>query len=90
MFEEIRAIVTSCADGYNICVLAYGQTGSGKTYTMMGPPDDPGVNVRVIRELLDVTQTRENVTYELAVRNNFQNSDTALLELRVCNTVRIA
>ncbi|XP_038652410.1 kinesin-like protein KIFC3 [Scyliorhinus canicula] len=34
VFEEIEPLVTSCIDGYNICIFAYGQTGSGKTYTM--------------------------------------------------------
>ena len=46
MFDEVKSIVTSCVDGYNVCTLAYGQTGSGKTYTMMGTRDDPGVNIR--------------------------------------------
>ena len=26
--------MTSCIDGFNVCIFAYGQTGSGKTYTM--------------------------------------------------------
>lgn len=26
--------MTSCIDGYHVCIFAYGQTGSGKTYTM--------------------------------------------------------
>ncbi|CAE1302445.1 KIFC2_3 [Acanthosepion pharaonis] len=34
VFDEIRSLVTSCIDGFNVCILAYGQTGSGKTYTM--------------------------------------------------------
>ena len=34
MFDEVKALVTSCIDGYNVCIFAYGQTGSGKTYTM--------------------------------------------------------
>ena len=46
VYEDTKPLVTSCVDGYNVCILAYGQTGSGKTYTMQGPRDDPGVNVR--------------------------------------------
>jgi len=46
VYEDTKPLVTSCVDGYNVCILAYGQTGSGKTYTMQGPPNDPGVNVR--------------------------------------------
>ncbi|XP_078086606.1 kinesin-like protein KIF25 [Mustelus asterias] len=37
MFEEVRPLLTSVLDGYNVCIMAYGQTGSGKTYTMFGP-----------------------------------------------------
>lgn len=46
MFAGTLPLITSCVDGYNVCILAYGQTGSGKTYTMMGSRDDPGVNIR--------------------------------------------
>ena len=68
MFEETRPIVTSCVDGYNVCIIAYGQTGSGKTYTMMGPNGNPGVNIRAIQELLSITNARESVNYQLSVR----------------------
>ena len=34
VFGEVQSLVTSCIDGYNVCIFAYGQTGSGKTYTM--------------------------------------------------------
>lgn len=34
MFQEVQALITSCIDGYNVCIFAYGQTGAGKTYTM--------------------------------------------------------
>lgn len=37
IFEEIRQLVQSSLDGYNVCIFAYGQTGSGKTYTMLHP-----------------------------------------------------
>ena len=46
VFEDTKPIITSCADGYNVCLLAYGQTGSGKTFTMMGPDSNPGINIR--------------------------------------------
>ncbi|XP_042562767.1 kinesin-like protein klp-3 [Clupea harengus] len=67
VFEGTVPIITSCVDGYNVCILAYGQTGSGKTYTMMGPKNNPGVNIRSIRELLSICKNRENVTYTLKV-----------------------
>lgn len=46
VFQDTKPIITSCVDGYNVCIIAYGQTGAGKTYTMMGTPDRPGVNIR--------------------------------------------
>ena len=34
VFVEVRNLIISCIDGYNVCIFAYGQTGSGKTFTM--------------------------------------------------------
>lgn len=34
VFEEVKELVDSFLDGYNVCLFAYGQTGSGKTHTM--------------------------------------------------------
>ncbi|XP_011941173.1 PREDICTED: kinesin-like protein KIF25 isoform X3 [Cercocebus atys] len=42
VFGDVRPLLTSLLDGYNVCVMAYGQTGSGKTYTMLGPHSDDG------------------------------------------------
>ncbi|KAM4633801.1 kinesin-like protein KIF25 [Polymixia lowei] len=36
VFDEVKPLLTSLLDGYNVCIMAYGQTGSGKTHTMMG------------------------------------------------------
>jgi len=65
VYEDTKPIITSCVDGYNVCILAYGQTGSGKTHTMQGPSDDPGVNVRSMKDLLEICQSRDNVEYTL-------------------------
>uniref|UniRef100_H2YVI0 Kinesin motor domain-containing protein n=1 Tax=Ciona savignyi TaxID=51511 RepID=H2YVI0_CIOSA len=43
IFDELQPILTSFLDGYNACIVAYGQTGSGKTQTMLGNPQDPGI-----------------------------------------------
>ncbi|KAL7061047.1 hypothetical protein AAHC03_09987 [Spirometra sp. Aus1] len=67
IFGELRDIITSAADGYNVCIMAYGQTGSGKTFTMQGPPNNPGVNTRALRELLRVIKGRQRMEYQLTV-----------------------
>eukprot|EP01084_Bolivina_argentea_P260514 439972_1 len=45
-------------DGYNVSIFAYGQTGSGKTYTMEGPSDNPGVNLRALKYLFKIQEER--------------------------------
>ena len=35
VFEDLKPLLTSLLDGYNVCIMAYGQTGSGKTHTML-------------------------------------------------------
>lgn len=60
VFDGVRDLVTSCVDGYRVCIFAYGQTGAGKTYTMMGTPENRGVNVRAINELFAVARERED------------------------------
>lgn len=67
MFEDTKPIITSCVDGYNVCIIAYGQTGSGKTYTMMGPPENPGVNIRSMEELFRIMRERENTEFTMTV-----------------------
>ncbi|KAM5284736.1 kinesin-like protein KIF25 isoform 1-T1 [Hipposideros larvatus] len=63
VFGDVRPLLMSLLDGYNVCIMAYGQTGSGKSYTMLGPrsevrpvlpPDchsDLGLVPRVAEEL---------------------------------------
>ena len=65
MFDSVRDLVTSALDGYSVCIFAYGQTGSGKTYTMEGPADKRGVNVRAIARVLEAASMRsDGVSYE--------------------------
>lgn len=54
VFQEVQSLVTSCIDGYNVCIFAYGQTGSGKTYTM-----EVNMSTRQNKTigLIDVSQT---------------------------------
>lgn len=70
VFDEIRPLMQSAIDGYNVCVLAYGQTGTGKTFTIYGEPSKclQGVLPRAIEELFSllnknnyVARTVENI-----------------------------
>ncbi|KAJ9465822.1 Kinesin-like calmodulin-binding protein-like protein [Diplonema papillatum] len=67
VFEEIRPLLQSTLDGYNVCVMAYGQTGSGKTYTILGENsayERRGVLPRAIEELFRILG-RVGCEYEL-------------------------
>eukprot|EP00298_Acanthocystis_sp_HF-20_P012462 c19900_g1_i1.p1 GENE.c19900_g1_i1~~c19900_g1_i1.p1 ORF type:complete len:866 (-),score=363.11 c19900_g1_i1:110-2707(-) len=48
VFEEVRHLIGSVADGYNVTIFAYGQTGSGKTHTMDGSPGQRGISHRAL------------------------------------------
>ncbi|KAL2088576.1 hypothetical protein ACEWY4_015475 [Coilia grayii] len=68
VFQEVQALVTSCIDGFNVCIFAYGQTGSGKTYTMEGVPEDPGINQRALRLLFaEVSDKKPDWDYNISV-----------------------
>lgn len=68
VFQEVQSLITSCIDGFNVCIFAYGQTGSGKTYTMEGVPDDPGINQRALRLLFsEVTEKAPDWDYKITV-----------------------
>ena len=54
VFEDVRYLVQSAIDGYNVCIFAYGQTGSGKTFTIYGSDNDPGITPRAVDELFQV------------------------------------
>ncbi|XP_058251832.1 kinesin-like protein KIFC3 isoform X2 [Hemibagrus wyckioides] len=68
VFQEIEPLITSCIDGYHVCIFAYGQTGSGKTYTMEGPVDNPGINQRALKHLFNEIEERKDMwTYTITV-----------------------
>ncbi|KAL1006987.1 hypothetical protein UPYG_G00080230 [Umbra pygmaea] len=68
VFQEVQSLVTSCIDGFNVCIFAYGQTGSGKTYTMEGVLKDPGINQRALRLLFsEVTEKAPDWDYKITV-----------------------
>ncbi|KAF5901102.1 kinesin-like protein KIFC3, partial [Clarias magur] len=68
VFQEIEPLITSCIDGYHVCIFAYGQTGSGKTYTMEGPVENPGINQRALKHLFNEIEERKDMwTYSVTV-----------------------
>uniref|UniRef100_A0A3B4B866 Kinesin-like protein n=1 Tax=Periophthalmus magnuspinnatus TaxID=409849 RepID=A0A3B4B866_9GOBI len=68
VFQEVQSLVTSCIDGFNVCIFAYGQTGSGKTYTMEGVPENPGINQRALQLLFsEVTEKAADWDYTISV-----------------------
>uniref|UniRef100_A0A1X7U2C3 Kinesin motor domain-containing protein n=1 Tax=Amphimedon queenslandica TaxID=400682 RepID=A0A1X7U2C3_AMPQE len=101
VLEDTRPIITSCADGYNVCIIAYGQTGAGKTYTMMGPRDNPGVNekdktdfemkvsmVEVYNEsIYDLLKSPNEVQEKLQIHKKGKELHVpGLTEIEVCST----
>ena len=74
IFEDVRLLVTSAVDGYNICLFAYGQTGSGKTYTMGSSSnigdsfdrysgqlnDDAGIAPRTAAAVFEILEERQS------------------------------
>ena len=58
VFERVEPFIVSAMDGYNCCIFAYGQTGSGKTFTMQGPLDNRGVNVRSLNAMFSEAKLR--------------------------------
>ncbi|CAI5781968.1 kinesin KIFC3 isoform X1 [Podarcis lilfordi] len=68
VFREVQALITSCIDGYNVCIFAYGQTGAGKTYTMEGTPENPGINQRALQLLFSEVQAKaSDWNYQITV-----------------------
>lgn len=68
VFQEIEPLVTSCIDGYHVCIFAYGQTGSGKTHTMEGSVENPGINQRALKQLFNVIEDRKDMwSYSVSV-----------------------
>ena len=59
VFTEMRDLIVSVVDGFNVCIFAYGQTGSGKTFTMEGTDQHPGLNRRALSELFRVVEERK-------------------------------
>ncbi|KFP19700.1 Kinesin-like KIFC3, partial [Egretta garzetta] len=95
VFQEVQALVTSCIDGYNVCIFAYGQTGAGKTYTMEGTAANPGINQRALQLLFSEVRGKAadwdyaiSVSaaeiYNEALRDLLGKEPQEKLEIRLC------
>uniref|UniRef100_A0A5G2QXP6 Kinesin-like protein n=1 Tax=Sus scrofa TaxID=9823 RepID=A0A5G2QXP6_PIG len=95
VFQEVQALITSCIDGFNVCIFAYGQTGAGKTYTMEGTPENPGINQRALQLLFAEVQEKASdweytITvsaaeiYNEVLRDLLGQEPQEKLEIRLC------
>uniref|UniRef100_A0A8C9W6I1 Kinesin-like protein n=1 Tax=Scleropages formosus TaxID=113540 RepID=A0A8C9W6I1_SCLFO len=96
VFQEVQSLITSCIDGYNVCIFAYGQTGSGKTYTMeVVVQDNPGINQRALRLLFSEVSEKApdwdfNITvsmveiYNETLRNLLGDNPHEKLDIKMC------
>ncbi|XP_061668210.1 kinesin-like protein KIF25 [Syngnathoides biaculeatus] len=88
VFEDVKPLLTSLLDGYNVCIVAYGQTGSGKTHTMMGSPESAehsgprqGVVVKAAAEIFRLISEKPPASHavEMAVLEVYNNDTVDLL-----------
>ncbi|XP_023674278.2 kinesin-like protein KIFC3 isoform X2 [Paramormyrops kingsleyae] len=95
VFQEVQSLITSCIDGYNVCIFAYGQTGAGKTYTMEGVADNPGINQRALQLLFaEVSEKAPDWEFRITVsmveiynetlRNLLGDNPSERLEIKMC------
>lgn len=67
VFEEVKPLVISSLDGYNVSIIAYGQTSSGKTYSMEGTSKAPGVTFKALEELFIEIRDRTDHEYSICM-----------------------
>ncbi|ERE82134.1 kinesin-like protein KIF25-like protein [Cricetulus griseus] len=85
VFEDIRPLLISLLDGYNVCIMAYGQTGSGKSYTMLGPhsEDDAAALLSGVHEDLGIIPRAAEELFRLISENPSRSPkvDVSIVEI---------
>ena len=85
VFQDTKPIITSCVDGYNVCIIAYGQTGAGKTYTMMGTGEQPGVNIRYFIHTCTLYHTvKPSMSTNILTSISYVTNVTMFKDVRTC------
>ncbi|CDW82915.1 kinesin-like calmodulin-binding protein zwichel [Stylonychia lemnae] len=80
VFEDVKMLLQSAMDGFNVCIFAYGQTGSGKTFTMQGSEENPGIIPRALTQLFNIKRQME--------MNNFTiHFECYMVELYINNLI---
>ena len=68
IFDEVKTLIQSSMEGYNVCIMSYGQTGSGKTYTMVGDDKNPGLYFNSVDEIYSIIKkNKEHIDYDVSV-----------------------
>uniref|UniRef100_H3AS99 Kinesin-like protein n=1 Tax=Latimeria chalumnae TaxID=7897 RepID=H3AS99_LATCH len=64
----------------NASVFAYGPTGAGKTHTMLGDPEQPGVNPRVVRDIFQMSNDQWRLSIVMPYLEIYQEKVLDMLE----------
>eukprot|EP00127_Corallochytrium_limacisporum_P006334 Clim_evm45s225 gene=Clim_evmTU45s225 len=68
IYQELASpIVEGSLEGFNGTIFAYGQTSSGKTHTMHGNPECPGITIKALRHIFQLTAASQDREYLLRV-----------------------
>jgi Kinesin motor domain len=79
VYAEVRELIQSAHDGFNVCVFCYGQTGSGKTYTMRGEEGSIGILPRAAADIFAGVGDRVSLDVEACVLELYQDNLVDLL-----------
>eukprot|EP01080_Neovahlkampfia_damariscottae_P000954 gene954-9861_t len=70
VFDEIRPLITSSFDGYNVLIMTYGETSAGKTYTLLGDKNHPGVIQMSLNEMKNIFDSSISKQFKINLKIN--------------------